>query len=1114
MSLLSQDPRGRPASAAELMDRLGAIAKLPPAEDLRVADAYLATPAWVGRDRERKRIREHLRREVGFAEPIMIEGAEGMGKTRLLHELVLEAKLAGCLALQAQRPSTDVSYAVARQLVDDLLACAPESVNAITPQERALLAHAFPCFAPSDTARPPALAPAELRHRMQHALASWFARAAGAARLVIAVDDFHAADEESAGLLVAVAANSGAEHVCLAVAVRNAQLDETRAVRVLRRLATVLSLRKLSAPELLQLVDSVFGEVPNTGRVAHWLYERTKGNPLECMELLRYLIKRELLHYTEGTWMLPATFPRELPEGLAATRSARMLALQPAQRALADALAIFGSPVSLALCAQLAELDDGSARRAADALLVLELLTTQGDEYMFRSDAQRDAVTQALAPERARTLHERAGQLLLAGRNALDLRTRVRAAEHLMRGSSQRQGADVIAEIARDPRVPRDIGEFLVAPLELALAIYERERLAPAHTIPLRMRLVIAAFLHDRNLVRYGVPLLAQLQRDAGLDRVEERDYEQADWFERMSARAAERYAQLSDAARGLSPSEALTTLGNVCSLVLAGGILKYDIGLIQQVWHCVKPLAMLGSNSGWSAAPELVGLALKGLTVGEASSHEERVAYLARLADPSQYSGFPEARRQSIAATQFHNIGMASSMLDGQSALQLADRIDAFGLQMYEGAALQVRLMVHMYRGNAEEAAHCRARLDVLALQGGAGAQFELWLAPYLADPYALWDDVIGLKRAAAHLKRLAASDAGYAPMALIATGHYCRVRGDHAKALDAFRRACALAPRDEHASWLHAVCGMIEALVADGQYEAAMTAGHALLNTLAYGPRFTAVVHHRVSVGLALAEAHAGRVAQAKQRCGGAIADELALGGSPMCLGRLHEALARIALLEQDSAAFGAQLQLVQQHFSATHNPVLIKRGERLGEEGAARFSVKLDLTLNDMQLSRTLESLRTVSDLKQRARAALDVILRELNTDSGLLFLKDGDELELVASTTQTEVPEGLSTLLSTSLHALARECDFTAATLSIGPIDGRGLERMTTHCGQQAFMHVPLGVSIGGRRKLVGMVAVPLPSPALSFPRPQLMEAVAQSLCDASQLRIITSVGVAP
>src|SRR5262249_15172464 len=209
--------------------------------------------------------------------------------------------------------------------------------------------------------------------------------------------------------------------------------------------------------------------------------------------------------------------------------------------------------------------------------------------------------------------------------------TSVRAAHHLMRGRSRLRGADTIAAFARDPNVGRDVGEFFTAPLELALRIYAEHARPPAATAPLRARLLNAAFLYDRSLVHHADALLPQLRHDAGLDLLPIAGATQNDWFGVMVERATERHVNTPEAERGLPPLEALSMLSTMSGVTLAGAILKWDIPRIAQLWDCVRPLAELGSRNPLAMAPELVGLALSGLCVGEANHHEQRYAYVER---------------------------------------------------------------------------------------------------------------------------------------------------------------------------------------------------------------------------------------------------------------------------------------------------------------------------------------------------------------------------------------------------------------------------------------------------------------------------------------------------
>ncbi|HKU41894.1 MAG TPA: serine/threonine-protein kinase, partial [Polyangiales bacterium] len=100
MALLSFDPRGRPASASEVFQRLTAIGSLPPEDEQSVAQAFLASPTLVGRDEAlalaRKRVKRVFGRRGGTL-AILADG--GLGRSRMLASTVLEAKLVGATAI-------------------------------------------------------------------------------------------------------------------------------------------------------------------------------------------------------------------------------------------------------------------------------------------------------------------------------------------------------------------------------------------------------------------------------------------------------------------------------------------------------------------------------------------------------------------------------------------------------------------------------------------------------------------------------------------------------------------------------------------------------------------------------------------------------------------------------------------------------------------------------------------------------------------------------------------------------------------------------------------------------------------------------------------------------
>ncbi len=130
MSLLNLDVLSRPGSAAEVMERLSAIAGLTVDEQLVASQSYLSTPVLAGRNEQVARIRKLMFRALkGRGGTVMIEGDEGVGRSRFLDACVLEGKLVGAnvLRIEASDKNTGDWGAVLTALLQ-LLDAAPELV--------------------------------------------------------------------------------------------------------------------------------------------------------------------------------------------------------------------------------------------------------------------------------------------------------------------------------------------------------------------------------------------------------------------------------------------------------------------------------------------------------------------------------------------------------------------------------------------------------------------------------------------------------------------------------------------------------------------------------------------------------------------------------------------------------------------------------------------------------------------------------------------------------------------------------------------------------------------------------------------------------------------------
>ncbi len=156
LSLLNLDRMARPGNAAEVMERLQAIAGIAAEEQLLVPQSYLFAPTLVGRDAQLIRIRKQviraMRRRGGC---FFVDGASGTGRTRFLDACALEGRLAGATVLRADAgDSTAGRWGAARAVLMRLMDEEPERVSQASRPHLPVLGHLFPelverCTTPS-----------------------------------------------------------------------------------------------------------------------------------------------------------------------------------------------------------------------------------------------------------------------------------------------------------------------------------------------------------------------------------------------------------------------------------------------------------------------------------------------------------------------------------------------------------------------------------------------------------------------------------------------------------------------------------------------------------------------------------------------------------------------------------------------------------------------------------------------------------------------------------------------------------------------------------------------------------------------------------------------------
>jgi hypothetical protein len=1023
LSLLSLDPLVRPASAAEVIERLEAIAELTPDPGPWMAQSYLTSAQMVGRARELGRAKELAARSVEGAGGVMtLEHAAGAGGTRLLTEIGIEARLAGAVVFQVDGEAQRGPFAVARALAAKLFRALPEQARqAASPDIHAVGWGEAPDSDRLEMRAPPidvSLSPGAWRVRVQSACQRWFLDVAASQPLAILVDNLQSVDEGSAALLAALAARTRHNPLLLAATLRSGELvSAPAAVKALTDAGERFVLSGLSAEDTQTLMRSLFGDVPNSERLAQWLYRISGGHPLHLTELSQYLVTHRIARYIDGTWSLPQELPPGLPSRVEEALDSRLDELTPGALALARTLSVHDGPLSLELCVALAEDEHGDAFDALDELTARGVLVGLGERYNFARGTLRERLVSRLGADERRQLHHKLGTELLAATN-VDLATTLQAGWHLYHGGEEERGADILRRVGLD-LVSTDELPAAIPALEAAISVY-RKLGRPTHELMgLLSPVAFAGYYVDRRLAdRYGDETIALFAEETGLALTQRlRPYlgSIASLLVGLTTAFGRHFFAGRGGPRALS--DRIAVLGAISSALTGTATLCLDAEGAARRASVFEPFSVLGRRHAGGFAFALAQR-LSELTQDRAA---ETIAglreLLVQIETPGGVVGAPDRMKPIMKGGILFALGALEGFMDEPLALARADALEELGLGLYAMVACQVRANYHACRGEAALASEYEHRVEAYAMNSGSAWQAEVWAPTSRTLSFNLTSDFIGLKRTAEDLERLTPEIPSLSRYASFARASLKALRGQHAATISILEQLLEGREPRSFIGWCAVVGALAAACNQIGQHDRAAALCRDAIVRLSEADRLVVALNLNVEIQLALAEAGLGRRAEAAQRL-----DELlvkhAPNRGPISLGSLHHARARVAQLADDRPAFEYHLHGMERWFRSTKNPALIAQCERLAQTVRASNppppagEVPDVVTVRSGPRADPWLLLAACSDSGERARRALELALERFSVSSGALFgMRDG----VLAVLAEKQMPLPAHTLL---------------------------------------------------------------------------------------------------
>ena len=357
---------------------------------MALASAF--SPAIRGRDAELGALGELLGRvRSGSGAVLVIEGAAGMGKSRLLAEGERMAHRLGFpVGIGAAEPS--------------------EAVAELAPLLRALFDGPLPLLDRAGLSTLHA-APEQRYWRLQD-LQSLLERAALESPLLVFLDDVQWADSGTAAALRALPPRLATLPIGWVLAMRPDQgSGQVRgAVEYLADGgAQWLVLDPLSEAAVTQVASDVIGAEPDEAVLK--MAGEADGNPFLLVELLEGLREENLVRVDCGQATLIAG---RLPVRVRASMRDRLARMSGPARQVATVAGSLGRTFSVSLLAEMVGLSPASLLTPVEQLLEAGILQERGEQLGFRHDLVREAVREACAPSVRRALDRQAADVMLA----------------------------------------------------------------------------------------------------------------------------------------------------------------------------------------------------------------------------------------------------------------------------------------------------------------------------------------------------------------------------------------------------------------------------------------------------------------------------------------------------------------------------------------------------------------------------------------------------------------------------------------------------------------------------------------------------------------------------
>jgi tetratricopeptide (TPR) repeat protein len=380
----------------------------------------------VARDTELGELVRHLDQMLlGRGSIVLLGGEPGVGKTRLARELQRAAHARGCFSTTGQCYEQEGAppFGPYIEMMDQAIRAVPQGLRSALGDDAAVLSLVFPALrrAFPDLPDAPSIPPEQQRLVVFNGYLDYFRRGTAKSPVVMLLDDLHWADDSTLQLLQYLAPHVASMRLLIVGTYRDVELDEQRPLArtmemlLRQRLASRLSMKRLSAPGVEQMLATMSGSTPPASLVKA-VYTETDGNPFFVEEVFQHLKEEGRLFDADGRWRSDVRVEEiNVPEGVRLVISRRLARLGDEARKVLTAAAVIGRSFPIDLLGAIVDVDDDAVIDIVEHAERAQLL--QGERgrearFTFVHELIRSTLLNGLSIPRRQRMHLKIGSAI------------------------------------------------------------------------------------------------------------------------------------------------------------------------------------------------------------------------------------------------------------------------------------------------------------------------------------------------------------------------------------------------------------------------------------------------------------------------------------------------------------------------------------------------------------------------------------------------------------------------------------------------------------------------------------------------------------------------------